>query len=98
MKLALAASLATLIGTAAYAEPASLEGSWSGGGWVAFASGAKEQARCRAQYSRRSKTEYSMRGTCATASGRAAQTATPRLNLNTFAFAFANTVCSGDFR
>ena len=54
-----------------------LEGSWSGGGTVTFASGAREQARCRAHY-RRSGTGYAVNATCATASGRAAQTATLR--------------------
>ena len=54
-----------------------LEGSWSGGGSVTFASGAREQARCRAHY-RRSGTGYAVNATCATASGRAAQTATLR--------------------
>jgi hypothetical protein len=57
---------------------ASLEGSWSGGGTVLFASGAKEQARCRAQYSSAGKNSYTLNATCATASGRAAQTATVR--------------------
>ena len=54
-----------------------LEGSWSGGGEVAFAAtGARERARCRAHYTRRSKDSYAMNATCATASGKAAQTAT----------------------
>jgi hypothetical protein len=60
----------------AKAEPA-LEGSWSGGGEVAFAAtGSRERARCRAHYQRRSKDSYAMQATCATASGKAAQTAT----------------------
>jgi hypothetical protein len=54
---------------------ASLEGSWSGGGTVTFASGAREQARCRAHFSRAGKDSYMVNATCATASGRAAQTA-----------------------
>jgi len=55
----------------------SLEGSWSGGGEVAFAAtGSRERARCRAHYQRRSKDSYAMQATCATASGKAAQTAT----------------------
>ena len=58
---------------------ASLEGSWSGGGTVSFASGAKEQARCRARFSRAGKDSYTVNATCATASGRAAQTARVRL-------------------
>ena len=58
------------------AHAADLEGSWSGGGTVRFASGGEERARCRAYYSRRSKAVYVLRATCATASGRAAQSAT----------------------
>ena len=57
---------------------ASLEGSWSGGGTVTFASGAKEQARCRAHFSRAGRDSYTVNATCATASGRAAQTARVR--------------------
>jgi hypothetical protein len=54
-----------------------LEGAWSGGGEVAFAvTGARERARCRAHYQRRTKDSYAMQATCATASGKAAQTAT----------------------
>jgi hypothetical protein len=60
------------------ASVATLEGSWSGGGTVSFASGAKEQARCRARYSRAGNNSYTLNATCATASGRAAQTATVR--------------------
>jgi hypothetical protein len=56
------------------AQPASLEGSWSGGGVVSFASGASERARCRA----RSPTTYALTATCATASGRATQSASVR--------------------
>jgi hypothetical protein len=59
-------------------QPATgLEGSWSGGGAVIFASGSREQARCRAHY-RRAGVGYTVNATCATASGRAAQTATLR--------------------
>jgi hypothetical protein len=60
------------------ASIASLEGSWSGGGSVSFASGAKERARCRAHYRRAGKNSYTVNATCATASGSAAQTATVR--------------------
>jgi hypothetical protein len=55
-----------------------LEGSWSGGGTVSFASGARERASCRARYSRAGKNSYTVNATCATASGRAAQVATLR--------------------
>ena len=57
-------------------EERGLEGTWSGGGSVAFATGSKEQARCRAHYIRASKNSYRLNATCATASGKAAQTAT----------------------
>jgi len=56
---------------------ASLEGSWSGGGTVSFGGGT-EQARCRARFSRAGRQSYTVNATCATASGRAAQTATVR--------------------
>src|SRR5262249_4132778 len=72
---ALAISLVTA-GAPSRAQAAGLEGSWSGGGTVRFASGAEEQARCRAHYSRRSNAVYVLRATCATASGKAAQSAT----------------------
>jgi len=56
---------------------ASLEGSWSGGGTVSFGGGT-EQARCRARFRRAGGQSYTVNATCATASGRAAQTATVR--------------------
>jgi hypothetical protein len=56
-----------------------LDGSWSGGGAVIFASGARERASCRAHFRRAGRTSYSLRATCATASGRASQTATVHL-------------------
>ncbi len=57
---------------------ADLAGSWSGGGRVQFPSGSVEQARCRAHYSRTSANSYAVNASCATASGRADQTATVR--------------------
>ena len=57
------------------AEPGGLTGSWSGGGWVSFSSGSKEKARCHARYSG-SGGSYNVTATCATASGKASQTAT----------------------
>ena len=56
----------------------SLEGAWSGGGQVSFGSGARENARCRARYSRRSNEGYIVSAVCATPAGRAAQTASLR--------------------
>jgi hypothetical protein len=57
-------------------DSGSLAGSWSGGGWVSFASGNKEKARCHANYSRAGGDAYSLSATCATSSGKASQTAT----------------------
>jgi len=57
-------------------DAGSLAGSWSGGGWVSFASGNKERARCHANYSRAGGDAYSVSATCATSSGKASQTAT----------------------
>ncbi len=72
-----ALALATIAGAIgpSTAEPGGLAGSWSGGGWVSFASGAKENARCRAHYSGSGST-YELSATCATSSGKASQTAT----------------------
>ncbi len=73
--LALAALPVLAIVGPTEAEPAAgLAGSWSGGGWVSFASGNKEKARCRAHYSG-SGGSYTVTATCATASGKASQTA-----------------------
>jgi hypothetical protein len=57
------------------AEPGGLAGSWSGGGWVSFASGSREKARCHARYTGGGDT-YTVSATCATASGKASQSAT----------------------
>ncbi len=73
------------------AEP-SLSGSWSGGGWIWFASGTREKARCRARYSKASSNSYRMRATCATVSGKASQTATVyRLSRGRYRGSFHNT-------
>lgn len=52
-----------------------LEGSWKGGGSVAFASGSKEHARCNARISKSSAKSYAVSGTCATQSGSVSQSA-----------------------
>jgi len=70
---------------------ANLEGSWSGGGSVSFASGARERARCRAHYHRAGANSYTVNATCATASGRAEQTATlRRVGENRYSGSFYN--------
>jgi hypothetical protein len=89
--LLLMASLAASHDDAA-AQSAGLEGSWSGGGSVAFASGQRERAQCRAQYRRASGNAYTLTATCATPSGRATQTATLRqVGGNTYQGQFHNT-------
>jgi hypothetical protein len=71
--------------------PVGLEGSWSGGGTVSFASGSVERARCRAHYRRAGSTGYTVDATCATASGRASQTASVRqVGENKYAGSFYN--------
>jgi hypothetical protein len=73
------------------AQSTGLDGSWSGSGSVAFASGGRETARCRVQYSRTSSSSYQLTGICATTSGRASQTATlHRVGANTYRGRFYN--------
>ena len=55
-----------------------LEGSWNGGGWVSFSSGARERARCRAKFAAQSDRRYFVTATCATESGKVSQTASIR--------------------
>lgn len=84
--LALAGGLAP-----AGAEPGSIVGSWSGGGTVSLASGSKEKARCRVRYARKSASTYSLSATCATPSGRVAQTASLRkVGANSYSGTFHN--------
>lgn len=90
---ALAIAILMISGFAAtgQAQAPSLEGSWSGGGSVSFSSGAKEQARCRANYRRRTSNSYTLRAVCATPSARAEQTATVRqVGSNRFEGSFHN--------
>jgi hypothetical protein len=54
-----------MAGPPALSKGSSLAGSWSGGGWVSFASGAKEKARCRARYSRAGCNSYELSATTA---------------------------------
>jgi hypothetical protein len=85
----LVTSLAASPGAAA--QSAGLEGSWHGGGSVAFASGQRERAQCRAHYRRASANAYTVTATCATPSGRATQTATLRqVGGNTYQGQFRN--------
>ena len=58
------------------ADPTVLEGSWRGVGTLTLTWGAKQPARCLADYKRSSETSYTLRAICNTASTRVAQTAT----------------------
>src|SRR5262245_56326359 len=57
------------------AEPTALEGSWRGVGTLTLSWGAKQPARCLADYKRTSETSYTLRAVCNTASTRVEQTA-----------------------
>lgn len=73
------------------ADPADIAGAWSGGGWVDFASGNRERARCRARFSQRSESSYVLSATCATASGSVSQTAMiRRTGSNSYSGSFYN--------
>ncbi len=75
----------------AIAQPATLEGTWNGGGTVVFPSGDRERARCRATFRRRSATSFGMNAVCSTASARVAQTADlVRVSANRFTGEFYN--------
>ena len=87
-----ALAIASIIGPSD-AEPSSssLAGSWSGGGWVAFSTGNKERASCRASYQRQGGDSYSLQATCATSSGKASQTATVyKVSANRYRGSFYN--------
>lgn len=88
------AALATaLVGlsTAASAEPAPLQGTWSGGGTIFYSSGSSEGARCRARYTRIAGNTYDVTAACATASTRVDQTAQVRqVAANRYAGTFYN--------
>ena len=72
-------------------EPVDIAGSWSGGGSVSFPSGSLEKARCRATYNKIGTSSYSVNATCATPSGKVAQTANvKRVSANSFAGSFFN--------
>jgi hypothetical protein len=76
---------------AAERSAADLTGSWRGGGSVTLALGATEQARCRALFRRAGENSYTVDATCATPSGRAAQTATVhRVSENRYTGSFYN--------
>ena len=91
--LAALVGLAVMVGSplAASAQSTNLEGSWNGGGNVQFSSGKSERARCRASFSRSGANSYEMSAVCASASGRASQTAQlTRTGANRYSGSFQN--------
>jgi hypothetical protein len=87
----LAAVMSAFLSTPGHARAEGLAGSWSGGGWVSFATGSRERARCRARYSARSASSYALNATCATASGSVTQDANVRrVGANSYAGSFHN--------
>jgi len=77
--------------SAAGAESGALVGTWSGTGSIAFASGSKEKARCRARFAKTGEISYEMTATCATSSAKVDQTATLiKTGANTYAGSFFN--------
>jgi hypothetical protein len=82
---------AGLAGMAWPAQAADLEGTWSGGGTIVFASGGKENARCKASFERISARQFNVSASCATASARVDQVArVHQVGDNTFAGRFTN--------
>ncbi len=73
--LVLLALVMPLLSMASVARAADISGSWSGGGTVVLASGAKEKARCRASFQPAGGSTFAMSATCATASAKVSQTA-----------------------
>jgi hypothetical protein len=97
----LAAFAAALITAPFPATAADLEGSWSGGGYIRFASGDRERARCRAQFSQVSSTVFRVNAVCATESVKVEQVARVRkVGSRTYAGRFVNSEynITGDIR
>lgn len=89
--LAALGAVAATGATAGVAADARIEGAWSGGGNVVFASGDRERARCRASFSAQSAKTYRMHAVCATQSARVEQTATVRrVSADSFSGQFHN--------
>jgi uncharacterized protein (DUF2147 family) len=85
------ATAAGLLAVPVAASAADLSGAWSGGGAVSLANGAKEKARCRANYKKAGGAAYVMSATCATPSAKVAQTAQLRKSgANSYAGTFYN--------
>jgi hypothetical protein len=89
--LGLVGALALAIAGAAPAAADSLDGNWTGAGSLTYPSGAKENARCRASYKKKSGTTYSVSARCASASGKVEQSATlQEVGANQYSGSFFN--------
>ena len=75
MSMVLSALALPMLGFNGAALAADITGSWSGGGSVILANGAKEKARCRATFRPAGGSTFAMAATCATASAKVSQTA-----------------------
>ena len=78
--IALATALAALATFAGQpqAHAADLTGTWSGGGFITFASGDRERARCRAHFARVSSRTFDVNAVCSTTGFRVEQSARVR--------------------
>lgn len=65
-----------LLVTPRAADAASLDGAWSGSGYIQPNSGARENVRCRISYDRQTDKVYGVVATCATPSNKIQQTGT----------------------
>ncbi|MDX2308728.1 MAG: hypothetical protein NW216_10860 [Hyphomicrobium sp.] len=74
LAIALAGSMVASV-TPSVADPVRLDGSWSGPGSVTYPSGAKEAARCLANFKKKTGTSYSVSARCASPSGKVEQSA-----------------------
>lgn len=74
--LLLLLAAAPLMLTAPAVHAASIDGAWSGNGFVKPKSGARESVRCRVRYDRQTDKVYGVVATCATPSNKIHQTGT----------------------
>lgn len=89
--LAAATGFSTMGYSAAHAESAMLVGTWAGNGSINFASGSKENARCRAHFAKTGERSYEMSASCATPSAKVDQSAQlTKVGANSYVGSFFN--------
>jgi len=71
--LAITLTIAALAGNTAAVGAASIDGTWSGGGYVKATDGKREKVRCRVTYRRQTSKVYSVSAVCASASNKIRQ-------------------------